>query len=356
MGLIDLWKRLCQKFRFAPVQWKVAEGDETDGPYRHSTSILGLSFSPDDTILAMAGGGCIPGVDGSIRLIDVDTRKNVQTLHAHVCGVHDVSFDPQSGVLASASFDYAVHLWDRKKKDVIFLRGEDYKTKGYCRFTREGSLLAIGEYAYYEGPHSFYIYDIQAQNNVFEFALPNGMGVTSMALSSDSKYMAVSACDLNQTIPSRLYVVDLGLFEIVQEHAFEETGFYNIAFVEGQYRLVAGIGGGILPETGASLIEIDLRSGEIVRKETLGGIGVTIASRPHSREIAVGFDNSQIRIYDSITWSLLREHRFKNEGDPGRISKLTYSNSGDLLAFGLSNGIFGIIESNETTTSTPTND
>lgn len=146
------------------------------------------------------------------------------------------------------------------------------------------------------------------------------------------------------------------MFEIVQEHAFEETGFYNIAFVEGQYRLVAGIGGGILPETGASLIEIDLRSGEIVRKETLGGIGVTIASRPHSREIAVGFDNSQIRIYDSITWSLLREHRFKNEGDPGRISKLTYSNSGDLLAFGLSNGIFGIIESNETTTSTPTND
>lgn len=207
MELIELWKSLRRSFRFAPAQWEVVDGDDTEGVYKHGTTILGLSFSPDDTILALAGGGCIPGVDSSVRLIDVATKKNVRTLHAHVCGVHDVSFDPGTGILASASFDYAVHLWDLDKEDVIFLRGEDFKTKGYCRFTREGSLLAVGEYDYYEAPHSFYVYDLKAQKNVFEFALPDELGVTSVALSPDSTFLAVTACDRNQCKASRLYLV-----------------------------------------------------------------------------------------------------------------------------------------------------
>ena len=344
MPLIDLWKRLCQSFRLAPAQWEITDGDETEGAYEHSASILGLSFSPDDTILALAGGGCIPGVDGSIRLIDVTTKKNIRTLHAHVCGVHDVSFDPQTGILASASFDYAVHLWDLEKEDVIFLRGEDYKTKGYSKFTREGSLLAIGEYDYYEAPHSFYVYDLKAQRNVFELALPDEMGVTSIALSPDSTFLAVTACDQNQTKPSRLFLVQLGTFEIVQEHVFDEIGFYDLAFVGGHDRLIGGVSGGTFDEFESGLIEIDPHSGDIRWSELLGGIGVTIACNPRSSEIAVGFKGSKIRFYDSRDWSMISEHRFKGDDDPGSLCSLAYSNKGNLLAYGLSTGEFGIIE------------
>lgn len=344
MPLIDLWKRLCQSFRLAPAQWEVSDGDETEGAYQHSTSILGLSFSQDDTILALAGGGCIPGVDGSIRLIDVASKKNIRTLHAHVCGVHDVSFDPQTGILASASFDYAVHLWDLEKEDVIFLRGEDYKTKGYSKFTREGSLLAIGEYDYYEAPHSFYVYDLKAQKNVFELALPDEMGVTSIALSPDSTFLAVTACDQNQTKPSRLFLVQLGTFEIVQEHVFDEIGFYDLAFVGGHDRLIGGVSGGSFDVFESGLIEIDPHTGEIRWSELLGGIGVTIACNPRSTEIAIGFKGSKIRFYDSRDWSMIREHRFKGDDDPGSLCSLAYSNKGNLLAYGLSTGKFGIIE------------
>ena len=342
MALIDIWRKLCQSFRLTPAGWEVVDGDVTDGAYRHETSILGLSFSRDDTILALAGGGCIPGADGSIRLIDVSTRKNIRTLRAHVHGVHDVSFDPQTGMLASASFDYAVHLWDLAKEDVIFLLGEDEKIRGYSRFTRDGSLLAMGEIEYYDEPHSFYIYDLKTQKQVFKFELPERLGVTSMALSPDSTHLAVSACDQNQTKPSRLYIVQLGTYEIVQEHTFEDIGFYDLAFVEGHERLVAGVEG-VFGDFESGLVEISPQSGEILWKELLGGIGVNIACHPTKSEIAVGFEGHCIRFYESGSWSILREHQFKGADDPGSVCSLAYSNSGNLMAYGLSSGEFGIL-------------
>lgn len=344
MSLIDLWKKLCRAFRLIPAAWSISPGDETEGPYRHSTSILALSFSPDDSLLALAGGGCIPGADGSVRLIDVATHKNVQTLQAHIHGVHDVSFDPKSGVLASASFDYAVHLWDLAKEDVIFLRGEDNKTKGYCQFTRDGSLLAIGEYAYYEGPHSFYVYDLKTQKNVFEFALPDEMGVTAMALSPDSTYLAVTASDQNPHQATRLYLVQLGTLEIVREHTFKDIGFYALAFINGHDRLVGGVDGGSFSEYESGLIEIDAHSGEIKWSEQLGGIGVSIACHPEKSEIAVGFEGDHIRFYDPKGWKLLRRYQFKHEADAGKLCALAYSRKGNLLAYGLSSGHFEIIE------------
>jgi len=142
----DVWKKLTSAFNRVPANWEFRDGDDTDGPYVHGTSILTLSFAPDDSLLAIAGGGCLPYADSTIRLIDPVTKKNVRTLAGHVCGIHDLSFDIETGVLASASFDYSVFLWNLNKEDVIYLIGDDYKTKGYSRFTRTRSLLTIGEY------------------------------------------------------------------------------------------------------------------------------------------------------------------------------------------------------------------
>lgn len=346
MSLNELWKRLCRSFERIPAGWKVIAGDQTEGAYRHGTSILGLSFSPDDSALALAGGGCLPGVDGSVRLVDVATRKNVKTLRAHVHGVHDVSFDPQTGILASASYDYAVHLWNLEANDVIFLVGEDDKTKGYSRFARTGSLLAIGEYAHYGGPHSLYVYDLQAQKKVFEIAMPDELGVTSVAFTPASDFIAVAAGHHDEST-SRLFVWRMDTFQLIHEHQFEDVSFYDLAFVGGHTRLLAGVSGGPFDEFESGLIEIDVNSGEIRWSEFLGGIGVNIDSRPGSFEVAVGFENAVIRIYDSRDRRMIREYRLKEEGEQGRLSAIAFSNRGDLLAYGFSTGEFGILKFNE---------
>lgn len=341
----DLWEPLCEAFPGVPVGWKISDGDQTEEAYQHGTSILGLSFSPDDSLLALAGGGCIPGVDGSIRLIDVATKKNIRTLWAHVCGVHDVSFDLQSGLLATASYDYAAHLWNLDEGDVIFLIGGDDKTKGYSKFTRKGSLLAIGEYARYAGPHSIHLYDLKSQKKVFQYALPDELGVGAMALSSDSQHLALIASNQDETTESRLLVMRMGPFsvEIVKEHIFENFAFRALAFVGGNDRLVGGVCDDSSGDFETSLIEIDVSSGEILWSERLGEIRVEIACHPHASEIAVAYEELKIRFYDPNGWRLLREIQLKDDAPYEGICSLAYSNRGDLLAYGRSNGKFGIL-------------
>lgn len=164
-----------------------------------------------------------------------------------------------------------------------------------------------------------------------------------MAISPDSTFLAVTARDQNQVKPSRLFLVQLGTFEVVREHTFEEIGFYDLAFIKGHDRLLAGVDG-CFDDFESGLIEINPHSGEIVWKHLLGGIGVSLACRPHSSEVAVGFNGEDIRFYDSTDWCLLGEHRFKKENDSGRMCKVAYSPNGSLLAYGLSTGEFDIIE------------
>jgi WD40 repeat protein len=352
MDLPDLWQDLKQAIRLIPENWQVTAGDKSRGAYRHSTSVLALAFFPDDSVLVLAGGGALSGADGSIRLIDVSNGKNFATLHAHVCGVHDVAVDPQTGFVASASFDYAVHLWNledaEEKNKVLFLRGEDDKTKGHCKFSRDGSLLAMGEYAYYEGPHSFYVYDLKTQKYVFEFALPDELGVTAMALSPDSKFLAVTANDRNGMAPTRFYLVRLDSFEVVRERVFEDLDVSDLTFVEGHDRLLAGAAGGTFGDLRSGLIEFDSHTGEVHWQEDLGGITLNLACHPHATEFAVAYRDLNIRIYDARTRAVIREERVgKSVEKSGRLCSLAYSNSGDLLAYGMSNGKFGIFRLRE---------
>lgn len=336
----ELWKRLCDKFPRVPAEFEFAEGDVTANPYQHSTSILGLSFSPDDKLIAAAGGGCIPGVDGSIRLIDSSTLRNVQTLHGHVCGVHDVSFDPQTGLLASASFDYGVHLWNLSEQDVIFLVGADDKTKGYARFARQGSLLAVGEYAYYEGPHSVYVYDLNRQRVALDYALPDDRGVTAMAISPDSRNLAISAEPQDQSEAAVVLVIDLQSFKVVNKFTVDEFKFFDLAFVSNPTRLLAGVMGGAFGDD-SGLIVLHSKSGEIDWSTRLGGIGINLAHHPTRDEVAVAFESDELHLYETATWSLRR--RIKRAKPDTHICSLAYSNAGTLIAYGLSNGVVNVV-------------
>src|SRR6267378_2608359 len=63
-------------------------------------------FSPDGKVLASAS------CDRTVRLWDATTGASKKTLMGHRFSVHAVSFSPDSTVLASASDDSTVRLWD----------------------------------------------------------------------------------------------------------------------------------------------------------------------------------------------------------------------------------------------------
>jgi len=78
--------------------------------------VTALAYSPDGKLLAVASG--VPGKSGTVRLYNTEwfgeprPTNPVATIAAHTDIVHTLAFAPDSATLATAGYDRAVHLWE----------------------------------------------------------------------------------------------------------------------------------------------------------------------------------------------------------------------------------------------------
>ena len=86
----------------------------------HTRSVNSAAFSPDGKLIASASD------DNTIRIWDVNTGKELKILKGHIYCICSVEFSNNGKHIVSASYDGTVRIWDTETgKEVDFLSGFD---------------------------------------------------------------------------------------------------------------------------------------------------------------------------------------------------------------------------------------
>ena len=86
--------------------WNLETNEEANTLGRHGERVTSIAFSPDGETLVSGSW------DYTVKVWSVATGEEIRTLRGHTYYVEDVAFSPDGKIIASASWDDTVKLWD----------------------------------------------------------------------------------------------------------------------------------------------------------------------------------------------------------------------------------------------------
>ena len=140
-----------------------------------------VAFSPVDATLLATGSW-----DGTVKLWDVVTERDIATLKGHTGPVSSVAFSSDGSTLATGSWDRTVKLWDVETERNIATLKEHTAGITSVAFSSDGSTLATGSW-----DRTVKLWDVATRQNIATLKGHTGP-VTSVAFSSDGSTLATT--------------------------------------------------------------------------------------------------------------------------------------------------------------------
>ena len=270
----------------------------------HTDLVWSVAFSPNGKMLASASW------DQTVRLWNVNTGRLLHTLTEHTNEVLSVAFSPDGNTLASTDWDGTIHLWNPRNGKLKRTLTEHRGGVGSVAFSPDGETLASGS-----ADQTILLWDTKTWK--LEKTLTGHTGVVdTVAFSPDGDILASSSRDA--TI--RLWNPNSGKLKRTLIGHTDEV--LRIAFSPDGQTLASG-------STDQTIRLWDTHTGAAIK--TLAGHTDwvnPVAFSPDSATLLIG--GRGISIWDTQT----NEYKKPLSGDIGTVLSVVFSSDGRMVASG----------------------
>jgi WD40 repeat protein len=270
-------------------------------------AVTSVAFNPVTHTLASASG------DGTIRLWNIQTRRQTSELDVSPQGVSTMAFSPDGRILAAALETGEIELWSGRSRNALTVPNPDRSAVTALAFSRQGRYVAASDFA---GAIRVWAISGNTLGSPTTLSLNDHAPVRSIAFAPDSRSLA--AGDSHGTVT--LWVL---ANRQPQEHVQCGNQVYALAFAPSGLLWAGGL------RNSPCLINF-AGTPSVVPLGAPGPAIRAIAISPNGRLVALARDDDRIQIFDAAHRQPLR----LLVGHTGIVTTVAFSADGQALASG----------------------